>query len=131
MAQEKLPLEGLTILLVEDEPLIALDIAMILQDAGATVIGPCKNVVAALLRIQQGSDKVELHGAVLDVDLGDETSIPVARVLKDNEIPFVFHTGMNPLRHPLLADFDVPVVSKPSTSTALIAAIQSQIAMIR
>lgn len=123
MPHNSLPLKGFAILLVEDEPLIALDICMTLEDAGATVIGPCSSVAHALLLLEQGADPSEVRGAVLDVDLGNETSVPVALKLAEKGIPFVFHSGMDPAKAETLTVFDAPIVNKPSTGATLISAI--------
>lgn len=78
MPQDTLPLTGVTILVFEDEPLIAMDIVTTLEDAGAEVIGPCGTVASALSLIERYDRPSPLNGAVLDVDLGRETSIPIA-----------------------------------------------------
>lgn len=127
MPHNTMPLEGFAILLVEDEPLIALDLAITLEDAGAVVIGPCANVDEALSIITQKADHPTLSGAVLDVDLGDETSIPIARELQVQGIPFVFHTGMDLKKADMLREFDAPIIAKPSTPATLVAGISARI----
>ncbi len=120
-------LEGYTILVVEDEPLIALDVATTLEDAGATVIGPCASVDHALSLIQDGDLMSPMDAAVLDVNLGKHTSIPIARILQARGVPFVFHTGTQLENLALLEDFEVPVIHKPSTCTTLITGIAEQL----
>ena len=78
------------VLLVEDEFLIAEDLASALSAAGATVIGPTYTVAAALRLIESGG---ALDGAVVDVNLKGETAFPVADALLSRRIPFVFTTG--------------------------------------
>ncbi|MDF0600174.1 response regulator [Psychromarinibacter sp. C21-152] len=79
-----------TVLVVEDEILIAMDIEMTLTEAGYRVIGPCHNVAEAEDRL-----RTERPGAaVLDVNLGrDETSAALARRLQAEGVPVVFLTG--------------------------------------
>lgn len=82
-------LNGLRILLVEDEAMIAMLVEDMLLDSGATVVGPASGVRAALDAIAAN----EIDGALLDVNLGGEQSFEVADALASKSIPFVFVTG--------------------------------------
>ena len=84
-------LDDLNILIVEDEALIALDLAMTLEDAGADISGPCMTVENALAWAE------EADLAVLDVDLRGEDVFPVADRLRLSGTPFIFHTGRQDL----------------------------------
>ena len=78
------------ILVVEDEALIALDLARQLRGAGHEVVGPCRNGVEALRRIAEARPEA----AVLDYTLrGTETSEEIARELAARGVPFAFLTG--------------------------------------
>ena len=77
------------ILVVEDEAIIAIDVAAALEDSGYEVIGPVGSVYEAL----QLLDKVQCDGAVVDVDLAGETADPVAERLMKAGIPFVTVSG--------------------------------------
>lgn len=83
-------LHGCEILIVEDEYIIALDLAQSLEELGATVIGPVASVAQALSII---STRDKPHAAVLDVNLGNEKVFPVADELVARGIPFLFATG--------------------------------------
>jgi len=74
------------ILVVEDEFLIALDIAGVLEQAGLAVIGPAGTVVDALQAIEQE----DVHGALLDVHLAGEPVGRIADALTARGIPFAF-----------------------------------------
>jgi DNA-binding response OmpR family regulator len=77
------------VLVVEDEPLIAAEVAAMVAEAGFDVIDPVATVRQALALLErQGCD-----AAVLDVTLGDESSEPVARALISSGTPFVVATG--------------------------------------
>ncbi|SDY92271.1 HWE histidine kinase domain-containing protein [Citreimonas salinaria] len=82
-------LRGKTVLIVEDEHLVGLEIAEVLHTAGCSVTGPVGSLQDAL-RIAV-SDDVEV--AVLDINLNGEFVWPVARGLKARGIPFIFTTG--------------------------------------
>ena len=83
-------LAGRSIMVVEDEYLIALNIEMALIDRGAHVIGPFSHVDAA---IEALSDAPLPHAAVLDINVRERPVFPVAEILASLKIPFVFATG--------------------------------------
>jgi len=112
-------LAGRRMLVVEDEMLVLRYIEMELEDLGCSAIHAAASVAEALALL-------ESHGfdaAILDVNLGSEKSYPVADALARLGIPFVFSTGYTGhLDRPDLED--CPVLRKPYTSAALIAAIE-------
>ena len=77
------------ILVVDDEPLIAMLTAEWVADLGHTPVGPAHNLGAAL-KLGASDD---IDGAIIDVSLGRETAYPLAKVLADRGIPFAFATG--------------------------------------
>jgi DNA-binding response OmpR family regulator len=103
------------ILLVEDEPLIAMMLEDFLDMLGRTVAGTADSVAAAVSAIDQGG----IDGAILDVHLrGGEKSWPVADKLAAAGIPFVLATGgSGDTIEP--AHRDRPVLSKPFTMDAV------------
>ena len=84
-------LEGVKVLVVEDEFLVATLIEEMLQSAGCVVSGPIPRVAEALTAV----DRETYDAAVLDVNLGSERIDPVADVLSGRNIPFMFVTGYN------------------------------------
>src|SRR4051794_18185888 len=86
-----LQLKRSCLLVVEDDYLIASDLAASLESLGYEVIGPAGSVAEALKLLEvEGS---RLDGAVLDINLGNERVYPVADFLKARGTPFVFTTG--------------------------------------
>jgi DNA-binding response OmpR family regulator len=77
------------VLVVEDEFMIALDISQQLADAGFEVVGPAKSLTRALGFVSEPGCDV----AILDVNLGDETSESVAQELQASGKPFVILSG--------------------------------------
>jgi CheY-like chemotaxis protein len=111
-------LAGLRVLVVEDEPLVAMDIAAVLRRAGAVVIGPAHRLEPALdLAAGQALD-----GALLDINLGGANAFPVADALAARGLPFMFLTGYEP---EILPDEhrDRPLHRKPYTSARLVKAL--------
>ncbi|MBW9054753.1 response regulator [Rhizobium mesosinicum] len=100
------------ILVVEDEYLIAVDLAETLQRRGATILGPFSSVAQAAAAIENAS---ELDGAVIDINLGGELSFPIAELLRQRQVPFLFTSGYDQLVIPSSLS-EVPLISKPADS---------------
>jgi DNA-binding response OmpR family regulator len=107
---------GRSILLVEDEPVIALQLESQLNAAGARVYSAGRLRDALYM-----AEHPALSAAVLDYRGGDD-STAVCRRLVDLGVPFVFYTGFSDL-----AAFShwpaAPVVSKPVDGRVLINAV--------
>ena len=112
-------LEQVRILLVEDDPIIALDLRETLEAAGATVIGPARDAGSALAMLQDHA----FDAAVLDHLIVGGDSVPVADQLARRGVHFLFHTSH---RGHLSQKFPgVPVIEKPSRPGELVAAIEA------
>lgn len=103
-----LPLRGRTILVVEDEQLVAMLIEDALLDAGATVIGPAATVAEALDLL--GGTLPD--AAVMDMNLCGESAAPVADRLAALAVPFLIATGYGAAGLPPGHEA-VPVLAKP------------------
>lgn len=102
---------GLRVLLVEDEPLIGLDTQGILQSFGVTHVTWVRGAAGALSKIETES----FNAAILDLQLGGESSLPLAQRLEQLGVPYGFLTGYSDTSIP--PEFrGRPVVSKPFTS---------------
>ena len=106
------PLTGRSILVVEDEPLISLEMAALFESVGAKVL-QAKTVAEAFER----ADGVS--AAVLDYGLA-KSEPALCGVLKERNIPFMFYTGYADVQddHPYTV-----VVEKPATADALLTAM--------
>jgi len=118
---------GLDILIVEDETMLALDLAFAFEDAGAEVIGPSHTLDAAMALVSQPGFRAD--AAVLDVDLAGRDVLPVAYKLVELGIPFVFHTGHGDRQH-LTSLFPGAIVCmKPTLSDELVAKLRKLTAL--
>jgi CheY-like chemotaxis protein len=107
------------ILVVEDEPIVALDLAGVLESRGATILGPASSVAEAR-RFISGS---QIDCAVLDVNLGRESVAPLVRELGELNIPLVFLTGYD--ERDLSPLWRVhPILHKPTVAEELIDAVR-------
>lgn len=82
-------LQGLNVLVVEDEPLVSMAVADELEQAGANVVGPAASVEGALDLIA----RLRVDAAILDVELQRKLVYPVADLLLERTIPFILTTG--------------------------------------
>ena len=111
-----------SILVVEDEPLIAMMLEDFLETLGHRVHATCDSVQGAIGEAEKGGFDV----AILDVNLGGETAWPVARKLREKQIPFVIATGGHV--DPPPAEFaNVPLIEKPYTVDRVTPAIEAAI----
>jgi DNA-binding response OmpR family regulator len=108
-------LTGLSILLVEDEYLIALDAAEMLSEMGAGNVRVAGTFAEAEKCIADGGFDV----AILDVNLNGQLSAPLALTLLRQGTPFVFTTGYSLRHRPLPGLEDAICVSKPYTGERL------------
>lgn len=88
------------VLLVEDDYSVVKQLKRRFTQGGAIILGPASNVPEALA-LAQAAQRID--GAVLDINLQGELVFPVADVLADRGVRFVFATGHNsteiPARH--------------------------------
>jgi DNA-binding response OmpR family regulator len=108
-------LHGRSILVVEDEPLIGMDIRGALEEAGAHVTATTTARHALILIEHDG-----LAGAILDHALGDGDSTEVCARLKARGIPYVTYSGYEPVAG---ASPEAPHVSKPGNMETLLTAL--------
>lgn len=80
---------GKRVLIVEDEALLALELQFAFEDEGADVLGPAMSLESAMTLA--GSEEIDI--AVLDVDIAGHEVYPVAAVLQQRGVPFIFHTA--------------------------------------
>jgi DNA-binding response OmpR family regulator len=117
-------LEGMRILLLEDEALIALDVEEQCREQGASTVLIARNLATARSIGIAG----QVDAAILEAMLGGEPTTPFARTLKTMGIPFIFATG-HVESEDLLASFaGAPVVSKPYGGSTLIETLLAAIA---
>jgi CheY-like chemotaxis protein len=107
-------LEGVRVLLVEDESLLAMAVEGMLEDLGCHVAASAGNVEDAMARAQENG----FECALLDVNLRGKPVFPVAEILAARQIPFAFASGYG--RSALPEQFrSRPVVAKPFQLTDL------------
>lgn len=116
-------LKGRTILIVEDEPLVAFDLADLVEHQGGKVVGPVHTVREGLSL----ADRTDAAGAILDANLEDCDVTQLALALIEKGTPFVIYTGTGlpdalARLHP-----DLPVVMKPAQTRIVLEALDHRI----
>ena len=111
-------LSDIKVLLVEDEPLVAMGVADQLSRAGATIVGPCTTATRAIDVLHAN----EVDVAVVDFVLGDNNSERLQVALEAKGVPFVVLTGYP--RVLVRRDKRQQVLSKPVSSELLFSAVK-------
>ena len=102
------------ILVVDDEVLVAYDVAQIVEDLGAVVIGPAHDLERGL----ELAEREHIDFALLDVNLGSQMSTPIAESLRKRGIPFVLVSGYMRAHIPA-ALAEETLLRKPCTPAAI------------
>lgn len=106
------------ILILEDDPLIALDLQLMLESLGHEIVEICNNISAA-----RRMDKT-IDFALLDVDLPDGKSFGLASSLEERRIPFAFVSGS--IRADLPAHLShAPFIAKPYQEAAIVNSLRA------
>ena len=112
-------LEGRSILIVEDEPLIVMDITQAFEATGAALTTTNTLRHAMILAEHDG-----LSGAIIDHALGDGDSSVLCARLKERGIPFMIYSGYSHIEGPCK---DALRISKPASDGALVSAMEGLI----
>lgn len=112
-----------TVLVVEDEPLIAMSLSLAIEDAGGQVVGPVPTVGEAITLLTSR----EVASAILDANLIDRDITPVALLLASRQVPFVIHTAVGVPSELSVALPGVPVVMKPEAPEQVLSLLIDEI----
>lgn len=109
-----------TILLLEDEPLILMDLEFAAQDFGCSpLLAASADEALALV----AEHRTRITVAVLDVSLGEgQTCFPVVQELDRLGIPFILHSGDLDRHNEMIRTIDAELIAKPAASEKVIAA---------
>ena len=109
-----------SVLIVEDEPLIAMMLEDFLETLGHDVVGTCESVDEAIAKVDEGGFDI----AIIDVQLKDGQQVwPLADRLAEQGTPYIIATGGH-VEPPPEQHADAPVLSKPYTIEAIEPALE-------
>ncbi|MGE0255009.1 MAG: PAS domain S-box protein [Alphaproteobacteria bacterium] len=114
-------MQGRRVLVVEDDPLLGLDLKTALGDAGFEVLGPARTLAEA----QRLAETGDLSFAVLDVNLDGKPVFPVAELLAARGVPFLFVTGYDIAAIAPEALRQWPVLRKPVDAAVVVGRVKS------
>jgi CheY-like chemotaxis protein len=104
-----------SVLIVEDEPLIAMMLEDFLETLGHDVVGTCESVDEAIAKVDEGGFDI----AIIDVQLKDGQQVwPLADRLAEQGTPYIIATGGH-VEPPPEQHADAPVLCKPYTIEAI------------
>lgn len=109
---------GLRVLIVEDEPVVAMCLEDMLQALGCEIVGPAARVTEGLLLAEQE----DLGAAILDINLAGERSTPIAEALRRRGVPFAFASGYGAAPEGFEA---LPLIAKPYREADIETALQA------
>jgi DNA-binding NarL/FixJ family response regulator len=110
-------LTGRSVLIAEDEPITAMDLAAAVSHEHGHVIGPVSTLAEGMKLVAAGL----VHGAILDVQLVDGDVTPLAHVLLDGGAAVVFHSA-SPIPAEITARHGpVRYCMKPTVSDVVVA----------
>ena len=112
-------LTGIRVLLVEDEPLVAMGIADQLVGAGAVIVGTCPTASRAIGTLQTADVDV----AVIDFVLADSNSEAVQDTLEHKGVPFVVLTAYPPVL--VRRNENQQILSKPVATELLCSTVRA------
>ncbi len=110
------PLKGCLVLIVEDEPLVAMDVADSFKTAGAEVV-----IAGTLVDALEKAELTGLTAAVIDHALRDGLTSEVCAKLKARDIPFIVYSGYNKLEGACASG---ELVHKPASPQMLLTALR-------
>ena len=108
------------ILIIEDEPLIAMYIEDALTRAGYRTVGPCETVASAV----EAAQRFEGAGALVDLMLDGSDASEVTVILAERNIPFIIMTGREETAH-LPTAAGTPVLKKPFLAGDLLETVKA------
>lgn len=109
-------LTGLRVLVVEDEPIVAMCLEDQLEELGCITVGPAATLAAGLSL----AEKAPIDAAILDINLAGERSDIIAELLRKRGIPFAFASGYGAAPE----GFSVPLIGKPYRTDDIRATLQ-------
>jgi DNA-binding NarL/FixJ family response regulator len=112
-------LTGIRVLLVEDEPIVAMGIADQLVEAGAIIVGAFRTVRTAIKAVQA----TQIDVAVIDFVLADGDSEPVQDALEQKGVPFLVLTAHPPIT--VRRNQNQQILSKPVRAELLCSTVRS------
>ena len=123
--------KGATVLIVEDEAIIALDLTMTVECAGGSVVGPAATTAEALVLIAEGMAlRQPITAAILDGNLADGNVAPVVWCLHQCGVPMVVYSAVGLPGEVASLAGEISVILKPHPIFDVVATLTSKLAAV-
>lgn len=119
-------LRGRKIIVVDDEVLIALQIATILEESGVIVAGPYYSLEGILSVVED----IEVDVAILDINLNGSKIFTAADILQRRNVPIIFHSGNSDAAHAAERYPGCLVLRKPCADREILQAAADHISAV-
>ena len=130
--EEAIVCHNAIILIVEDEALVALDLAMAVEAAGGIVVGPATTTAEALALVADARSRNKpIHAALLDGNLADRDVTPVVLHLYDYGVPMVVYSATGLPAEVAGLSTSIPWVQKPASTDRVVAVLTDKLASMR
>lgn len=113
--------EGARVLLVEDEPIVAMCLEDMVSGLGCEIVGPAAGLDEGLAM----AEREELDGAILDINLEGRRSYPIAQMLLRRGVPFAFASGYGSIDE--ATGIVAPLIPKPYSEEQIAAALDEML----
>ena len=123
MTSANLPLDGIRVLVVEDEALVAMDLEYMLQDGGATVVDTCVGNADAMRCLEAGG----VDAVLLDYNLLDGEADPTLEMALARDVAVVIHSGHASGETLRQAHPQLDVLAKPALPAQILSALRSAV----
>jgi DNA-binding NtrC family response regulator len=120
-------LNGTNILLLEDDPIQALEVISSLADAGAQVVGP----YAALEEARQAVLDETCDAAIIDLRLGDRNASSFANFLQSHFIPFIIFSAYPDSAHVPIEGSSWEFIQKPTEADRVVRTLSELMSRLR
>jgi len=113
-------LHGARVLVVEDEPVVAMCLEDILEALGCVTVGPASRLCEGMALAEAGG----IDAAILDINLGGERSTGIAQALLGQGVPFAFASGYGAAPEGFEGP---PLIEKPYREADIVAALTAML----
>ena len=112
-----------SILLVEDNPYLALDLSLAIEQLQGVVIGPVRKFIDAAASLNDEP----VSAAIIDCHVDGEDMLPLADLLASRAVPFVVHASAHLVQPDWERHFGVPILIKPLQPRTVLARLLAEI----
>lgn len=105
------------VLLLDDEPMVLLDLEMAVEDAGGHPVSAIS--LEEAIAHMEGERPFDV--GILDVTLGPQTTcLPIAKIFQEKSVPYLLYTGDLDRQNEVVRELDAEIVPKPTPASEVV-----------